>query len=36
VIEEHKLEYLEQGVRAGFYISGAVDHTLTTLQIVAD
>ncbi|MDQ2682231.1 MAG: arginine decarboxylase, partial [Chloroflexota bacterium] len=36
VIEEHKLEYLEHGVRAGFYISGASDHTLQTIQIVAD
>jgi arginine/lysine/ornithine decarboxylase len=36
VIEQHKIEYLEQGVRGGFYISGATDPTLDTIQIVAD
>ncbi len=36
VIEQHKLEYLSEGVKAGFYISGAVDHHLETIQIVAD
>ena len=36
IIEQHKLEYLSEGVKAGFYISGAVDHHLETIQIVAD
>jgi lysine decarboxylase len=36
VIEQHKLEYLAQGVTAGFYISGAADPTLKALRIVAN
>ena len=35
VIEAHKLDYLEHGIRAGFYISGAADQTLATIRIVA-
>jgi arginine/lysine/ornithine decarboxylase len=35
VIEAHKLDYLEHGVKAGFYISGAADQTLATIRIVA-
>jgi arginine/lysine/ornithine decarboxylase len=36
VIERHKLEYLAEGVRAGFYISGAADQSLKTIRIVTD
>jgi lysine decarboxylase len=36
IIEQHKLEYLEHGVAAGFYISGAADHELKTIQVVSD
>jgi lysine decarboxylase len=36
VIEAHKLEYLAQGVAAGFYISGAADPTLRTIRVIAD
>jgi arginine/lysine/ornithine decarboxylase len=36
VIEQHKVEYLEQGVHAGFYISGATDPTLATIRIVTE
>jgi lysine decarboxylase len=35
VIEAHKLDYLEHGVQAGFYISGAADQTLATIRIVS-
>ncbi len=35
VIEAHKLDYLEHGVRAGFYISGAADQSLATIRIVS-
>jgi lysine decarboxylase len=36
IIERHKLEYLAEGVRAGFYISGAADQMLKTVRIVTD
>ncbi len=36
VIEQHKLEYLAGGVAHGFYISGAADPDLKTIQVVAD
>lgn len=36
VIEAHKLEYLEHGVQAGFYISGAADHELKTIRVVEE
>lgn len=36
VIEAHKLEYLADGIRSGFYISGAADPSLKTIRIVAD
>jgi len=36
VIEQHKLEYLAAGVSAGFYISGAADHSLKTIRIVTE
>jgi lysine decarboxylase len=36
VIEAHKLDYLEHGVNAGFYISGAADSSLETIRIVAE
>ncbi|HRA46532.1 MAG TPA: aminotransferase class I/II-fold pyridoxal phosphate-dependent enzyme [Thermomicrobiales bacterium] len=36
VIEQHKLDYLAAGVAHGFYISGAVDPELRTIQVVAD
>ena len=36
VIEAHKIDYLEHGVTAGFYISGAADPTLQTIRIVTD
>ena len=35
MIEAHKLDYLEHGVRAGFYISGAADQSLATIRIVS-
>ena len=35
VIEAHKLDYLEHGVRAGFYNSGAADRSLATIRIVS-
>ena len=36
VIEQHKLDYLANGVAHGFYISGASDPELKTIRIVAE